>query len=60
MFLGVAVYKGTLIFYYFLIHIFTDLDKTFISQWLGKNGKGYIQVTVCISSGIDFVPVVRS
>lgn len=54
------MYKGTLIFYYFLIHIFTDLDKTFISQWLGKNGKGYIQVTVCISSGIDFVPVVRS
>lgn len=58
LFLGVAMYKGTLIFYYFLIDVFTDLDKTSILHWLEKNGKGYIQVTVCISSGSNFIPVV--
>lgn len=53
------MYKGKLTFYYFLIHIFTDLDETLISQWFGKHGKGYVQLTVHVSSGADFAPTVR-
>lgn len=48
LFLGVAGCRDTLILYYFLIHIFTDLDTILISQWSERNGEDYIQVRVVV------------
>lgn len=46
LFLGVAGCRDTLILYYFLIHIFTDLDTILISQWSERHGEVYMEVTV--------------
>lgn len=47
LFLGVAGCRDTLILYYFLIRIFTDLDTILISsQWSERHGEVYMEVAV--------------